>query len=317
MSAAALEHLHSCARFSFCADASPPRCRLRRIEGHYTGHFKSVVTNNKQVFVMRDIACADYVAGCNTKFFASGRTSGGLTEVSAEKCKENMMKRLAFADDVGAPYDSMLAFPAAAGQFINGALDTVMSITSRCARLRWTRRPVQMGVLWADRRRVPRRRLLPWEVQSARSPNSHNSFPGGEAMYVKYANALQLHSIHFGEDMKASENMEFIVLLCAARTPLFSTIPTAAHPSLARSAPGSPRARQTMHCVSSGRTAASTRLRAASTRSSPDKVTLDPMLFRTSHSTNQKTPGARAHAHAPLPFGAGATRGGVGVRASV
>jgi len=168
---------------------------------------------------MRDIACADYVAGCNTKFFASGRTSGGLTEVSAEKCKENMMKRLAFADDVGAPYDSMLAFPAAAGQFINGALDTVMSITSRCARLRWTRRPVQMGVLWADRRRVPRRRLLPWEVQSTSRPNSHNSFPGGEGMYVKYANALQLHSIHFGEDMKASENMEFIVLLCAARTP--------------------------------------------------------------------------------------------------
>ena len=132
---------------------------------------------------MRDIACADYVAGCNTKFFASGRTSGGLTEVSAERCKESMMKRLAFADDVGAPYDSMLAFPAAAGQFINGALDTVMSITSR---------------------------LLPWEVQSTSRPNSHNSFPGGEKMYIKYANALQLHSIHFGEDMKASENMEFI-----------------------------------------------------------------------------------------------------------
>lgn len=29
-------------------------------------------------------------------------------------------------------------------------------------------------------------------------------------MYKLYANALQLHSIHFGEDMKASENMEFI-----------------------------------------------------------------------------------------------------------
>lgn len=130
---------------------------------------------------MRDIACADYVAGCNTKFFATGQTSGGVAKVS--DCKERMMKRLAFADDVGAPYDSMLAFPAAAGQFINGALDTVMSITSR---------------------------LLPWEVQSTSRPNSHKSFPGGEEMYKKYANALQLHSIHFGEDMKASENMEFI-----------------------------------------------------------------------------------------------------------
>ena len=35
-----------------------------------------------------------------------------------------------------------------------------------------------------------------------------------------------------------------------------------------------------MRSVSSVRTAASTRLRAASTRSSPDKVTLDQMLFQ-------------------------------------
>lgn len=169
MSAAALEHLHSCARVSFCADASPPRCRLRRIEGHYTGRatagsnaapdadgacrlrprllpfapadFKAVVTNNKNVYVMRDIACADYVAGCNTKFFATDRTAGG--EATLSVCKENMMKRLAFADDVGAPYASMLAFPAAAGQFINGALDTVMcaaAAASRPSLFFWTAR---------------------------------------------------------------------------------------------------------------------------------------------------------------------------------
>ena len=319
MSAAALEHLHSCARFSFCADASPPRCRLRRIEGHYTGHFKSVVTNNKQVFVMRDIACADYVAGCNTKFFASGRTSGGLTEVSAEKCKENMMKRLAFADDVGAPYDSMLAFPAAAGQFINGALDTVMSITSRCARLRWTRRPVQMGVLWADRRRVPRRRLLPWEVQSARSPNSHNSFPGGEAMYVKYANALQLHSIHFGEDMKASENMEFIVLLCAARTP----------PLFHDTDCGSPLSRSLGARQSQGSTNNALCFIGPHRRFDPFArgfYSLEPgqghfgpdaipyVAFYEPKDTGRTRSRSRSPPH---PFGAGATRGGVGVRASV
>ena len=73
---------------------------------------------------MRDIACAQYVAGGNCKFFATGQASGGVASI--DTCKNNMMKRLAFADDVGAPYDSMLAFPARAGQFTNGALDTVM-----------------------------------------------------------------------------------------------------------------------------------------------------------------------------------------------
>ena len=130
---------------------------------------------------MRDIACAQYVAGGNCKFFATGQLSGGTASLG--DCKNNMMKRLAFADDVGAPYDSMLAFPAHAGQFTNGALDTVMSITSR---------------------------LLPWEVQSTSAPNAHNSFPGGEAVYKQYAINLQLHTIHFGEDMKSAENMEFI-----------------------------------------------------------------------------------------------------------
>jgi len=180
--------------------------QVKTIEGHYTGHFKSVVsssssspaptpslaprshtrllwqvTNPKNVYVMRDIACAQYVAGGNCKFFATGQLSGGTA--SLDTCKNNMMKRLAFADDVGAPYDSMLAFPAHAGQFTNGALDTVMSITSR---------------------------LLPWEVQSTSAPNAHNSFPGGEEVYKQYALALQLHTIHFGEDMKSAENMEFI-----------------------------------------------------------------------------------------------------------
>jgi len=158
--------------------------QVKTIEGHYTGHFKSVVTNPKNVLVMRDISCSGYVAGGNCKFFATGKASGAAAgEGKTDVCRDNMMKRLAFADDVGAPYDSMLAFPADAGQFVNGALDTVMSITSR---------------------------LLPWEVQSATRANRHNSFPGGEEMYKVYAEALQLHTIHFGEDLKAAENMEFI-----------------------------------------------------------------------------------------------------------
>merc|ERR1712224_1042369 len=33
---------------------------------------------------------------------------------------------------------------------------------------------------------------------------------GGDDMYAWYERALNLKSIHFGEDMKAAENMEFI-----------------------------------------------------------------------------------------------------------
>ena len=52
-------------------------------------------------------------------------------------------------------------------------------------------------------------RLLPWEVQSA-GGGDHNSFPGGQGAYTAYSQQLGLSSIHFGEDMKAAENMEFI-----------------------------------------------------------------------------------------------------------
>ena len=45
-------------------------CACAAIEGHYTGHFKAVVTKPQNVLVMRDVACAGYVAGCNTLFFA-------------------------------------------------------------------------------------------------------------------------------------------------------------------------------------------------------------------------------------------------------
>ena len=144
---------------------------------HYTGHFKAVVTKPQNVMVMRDIACAGYVAGCNTRWFAG--TPGGMNKGLAQ---ENIQDRLSFADDVSDRYASMLAFPAHEGQFTSGQLDTVMSVTGR---------------------------LLPWEVNGA-STLTHESFPGGEAMYKQYQSILGLSSVHYGEDMKAAENMDFI-----------------------------------------------------------------------------------------------------------
>lgn len=128
---------------------------------------------------MRDVACAGYVAGCNTLFFAENSEDGSFSMAEASK---NMMERLSFANDVGAKYASMLAFPCTAKQMSAGHLDTVMSVTTR---------------------------LLPWEVTSA-TGGDHHSFPGGQAVFQEYQNALQLRSVHFGEDMKAAENQDFI-----------------------------------------------------------------------------------------------------------
>ena len=141
--------------------------------GHYTGHFKAVITKPQNVLVMRDVACAGYVAGCNTQWFARDYPGDGT--FSLDRAATNMMARLSFADDLGAKYSSMLAFPCYAGQFESGHLDTVMSVTTR---------------------------LLPWEVTTA-TGGTHDSFPGGKNAYEAYANALNLRSIHFGEDMKA------------------------------------------------------------------------------------------------------------------
>ena len=152
--------------------------QVKTIEGHYTGHFKAVITKPQNVLVMRDVACSGYVTGCNTTWFAED--SPGV--YSLQSAATNIMKRLSFADDAGARYGSMLSYPAFDEQFRSGHLDTVMSITTR---------------------------LLPWEVTSA-TGGDHNSFPGGENMFKLYQQMLNLRQVHFGEDMKAAENQDFI-----------------------------------------------------------------------------------------------------------
>ena len=170
-------HTHACAHPAPRKPRNTYRCSLSR---HYTGHFKAVVTKPQNVLVMRDVACAGYVAGCNTLFFAQDSEGGNY--YSAQNATKSMMERLSFSNDVGAKYASMLAFPCTAQQMSSGHLDTVMSVTTR---------------------------LLPWEVTSS-SGGDHHSFPGGQAVYGAYSNALNLRSVHFGEDMKAAENQDFI-----------------------------------------------------------------------------------------------------------
>jgi hypothetical protein len=119
---------------------------------------------------MRDVACAGYVAGCNTRWFAKGEDDS----YSAGNAQDAIQARLSFANDDTDRYASMLAFPCWEGQFNSGQLDTVMSVTTR---------------------------LLPWEVNQA---GLHASFPGGDDMYRVYNAELQLSQVHYGEDMKAA-----------------------------------------------------------------------------------------------------------------
>ena len=99
---------------------------------------------------------------------------------SADNAANAIQARLSFANDDTDRYASMLAFPCYEGQFNSGQLDTVMSVTTR---------------------------LLPWEVNNQ---GLHASFPGGNEMYKVYNAALQLGQVHYGEDMKAAENQDFI-----------------------------------------------------------------------------------------------------------
>ena len=126
--------------------------------------------------VLRDIMCSGYVAGGNTRFFGEAASkSGGY---KAAEIVTAMNDRLAFTDDASGDYESMLAFavPLDSGS----KRDQVFSISSR---------------------------LLPWEVTSGQK---HEYFPGGQDHHAYYTTAYGLNTVHFGEDIRAAENMEFI-----------------------------------------------------------------------------------------------------------
>ena len=80
---------------------------------HYTCHTKSVITKPQNVLVLRDVACAGYVAGGNTRFFGE-RASGNSETVSVKEISDSINSRLSFEDGDG-EYESMLAFVAPHG----------------------------------------------------------------------------------------------------------------------------------------------------------------------------------------------------------
>ena len=129
--------------------------------------------------VLRDIMLSGYVAGGNTRFFGAGNANLA-GPVSSVAVTEAITTRLSFADDASGEYDSMLAFAAPYGD--GNKRDQVISLSHR---------------------------LLPWEV--SRPDNEQKAyFPGGNAGFLAYKDLWSLNQIHFGEDVRAAENMEFI-----------------------------------------------------------------------------------------------------------
>lgn len=155
---------------------------VKTIEGHYTCHTKSVITKPQNVFVMRDIMCSSYVAGGNTKWFGANGPLSETNPLTGEAVKEAMNDRLAFTDDVSADYASMLAFACPLSEVETSARDQVISISER---------------------------LLPWEVRMDTN-TTKSGFPGGDTGFTFYKTKYGLEAIHFGEDIRSAENMEFI-----------------------------------------------------------------------------------------------------------
>lgn len=149
---------------------------------HYTCHTKSVITKPQNVCIMRDIMCSGYVAGGNTMFFGAEDTKLKTFDVPADPSTitQSIEKRLSFHNDAEGEYSSMLAFGCPLGD--GAKRDQVISITDR---------------------------LLPWEVTRTGSIEK-KYFPGGKTGYGAYRSVLSLDTIHFGEDVRAAEQQEFI-----------------------------------------------------------------------------------------------------------
>jgi len=157
---------------------------VKTIEGHYTCHTKSVITKPQNVCVMRDIMCSGYVGGGNTRWFGANDATNklGPAPVEANKVVQDINARLSFEDDATGEYASMLAFACPYAEVETASRDQVISITDR---------------------------LLPWEVSKA-APAEKSYFPGGKNNYAVYKGMWQLNQVHFGEDVRATENMSFM-----------------------------------------------------------------------------------------------------------
>ena len=142
-----------------------------------------MITKPQNVYVMRDVMCSGYVAGGNCTFFGLPYNQATFTTAArTEDIQRTLNERLSFADDATGEYASMLAFLSGYRSEIASQRDQVISISDR---------------------------LLPWEVSKNSDPEK-KYFPGGRNGWARYSQAWNLGQIHFGEDVRATENMAFM-----------------------------------------------------------------------------------------------------------
>lgn len=146
-----------------------------------------MITKPQNVYVMRDIMCTGYRAGGNCQFFGMDKSNHFPPKASADHkaqaIREAINQRLSFHDDVSGEYASMLAFMAPYAEVTSGYRDQVVSLSER---------------------------LLPWEVTRHTMNNKKDYFPGGRSGFDHYMPIFGLNQLHFGEDVRAVENAEFI-----------------------------------------------------------------------------------------------------------
>ena len=158
---------------------------VKTIEGHYTCHTKSVITKPQNVMVMRDIMCNGYVAGANCDFFGMERDGNGKPTLDANgnhkysttRIQQDINSRLTMAEGEDYNYPSMLAL---AEEYNSPATrDQVISVSNR---------------------------VLPWDSTAG---TNFEHFPGGKTGWSG-AGQVGLDTIHYGEDLRATTNQDFI-----------------------------------------------------------------------------------------------------------
>lgn len=150
---------------------------VKMIEGHYTFYSKAIITKPKNIFILEDVQCNGYVAGCDTTWFGD-RTAidqkkifSAMTATEKSAAVSNELKSRLDKDEDEDPsaYASMLAFAAPYNPNDKFAQHQMFAISS-----------------------AP----LPWEPNMV----SDRSFPGGMKFFDAYQTMYGLNYIAQSSD---------------------------------------------------------------------------------------------------------------------
>lgn len=171
---------------------------VKTIEGHYTCHFKSVVTRPEQIYVMRDIMSVQYIAGSDVRFFGSRKMDGEANigpRVTAMDVKSQVRNRLQFQQEYADAYESMFAFLTPFHSTEQYMQDTAFSMVGGSG--------------------------LPWDIGTGEQLRAQQvggasrldcNFPGGLNFFLRYNRLLNIGGIHTGEDQNQRQGQDFIRL---------------------------------------------------------------------------------------------------------